>query len=176
MGDFVKGTPASLAGHHPPGIIRGIRQHRAIDVFTDSHPTFAIARSLLPPTRRRLAGIVVDVLYDYILSNSWPGGHPARSQFIDLCHDTLLKNPTLLGPRLRAALPHMISEQWLESYSTISGLALTFRRISTRAPVAAAVLGAENDLLQSQSAFEDLFTTFFPELQNFSHAWLRANP
>jgi acyl carrier protein phosphodiesterase len=56
LGDFVKGTPESLRERFPEAVIRGIRKHRAIDVFTDSHRTFRKAKALLEPGRRRLPG------------------------------------------------------------------------------------------------------------------------
>ena len=40
LGDFVKGRPE---GRFPPGVVRGIRLHRAIDGFTDGHPWLPVA-------------------------------------------------------------------------------------------------------------------------------------
>ena len=176
MGDFVKGRPETLLGRYPLGVISGIRQHRAIDVFTDSHPSFRRAKTLLSPHRTRLAGIVLDVFYDYFLSRKWPGGDEARMEFICHCHDTLLRREEWLPPNFKAILPRMISENWLGSYSTIEGLALTFRRVATRAPVAAGVLGAEEDLLKNEAEFENLFSEFFPDLLQFSRTWVASDP
>ncbi|MDE0835545.1 MAG: ACP phosphodiesterase [Akkermansiaceae bacterium] len=58
-----------------------------------------------------------------------------------------------------------------ESYATVEGIALTFRRVATRAPVAAGVLGAEEDLLENEEQFSKLFAEFFPELVEFSETW-----
>lgn len=174
LGDFAKGLPATLEKQFPPGVVRGILQHRAIDAFTDSHPTFLQARKLLSPHRTRLAGIVVDVFYDYFLSTRWLGGDAARLDFIEHCHQTLLTHDEWLSPRLRAVLPRMISEKWLDSYSSIEGLALTFRRVATRSPVAAGVLGAEEDFIKHRAELETLYESFFPALENFSRQWLAA--
>ncbi|MEC8942826.1 MAG: DUF479 domain-containing protein, partial [Verrucomicrobiota bacterium] len=35
LGDFVKGTPASLEGAYPVEVIAGIVMHRKLDRFTD---------------------------------------------------------------------------------------------------------------------------------------------
>ena len=172
LGDFAKGLPVTLEKRFPQKVVRGIVQHRAVDVFTDAHPTFHQARTLLSPHRTRLAGIVVDVFYDYFLSNRWPGGGKALQEFIDHCHHTLLANDEWLSPQLRAVLPRMISENWLGSYSTIDGLALTFRRVATRSPVAAGVLGAEEDFIRNQDKLEALYDEFFPDLEDFSRQWL----
>ena len=171
LGDFVKGTPESLRGRYPEAVIRGIRKHRAIDAFTDSHPTFRKAKALLEPHRRRLAGIVVDVFYDYFLSSQWPGGKAKRLEFIRECHETLSKPEPWLPENFRAVIPRMITENWLGSYASLEGLALTFRRVSTRAPVAVGVLGAEQDLIGNEKAFGELYSEFFPDLCEFANNW-----
>lgn len=173
LGDFAKGLPVTLEKRFPQAVVRGILQHRAVDAFTDAHPTFSQARRLLSPHRTRLAGIVVDVFYDYFLSTRWPGGDEARQEFIDRCHQTLLAHDEWLSPQLRAVLPRMISENWLGSYSSIGGLALTFRRVATRSPVAAGVLAAEEDFVKNREELEMLYDEFFPDLENFSRQWLK---
>lgn len=174
MGDFVKGRPESLNGHFPVEVITGIRQHRATDRFTDTHPTFKEAKALLAPERRRMAGIAVDVYYDYLLSNYWLGGDLARRKFITHCHEILEKRRSWLPENFIELLPTMISDQWLESYSTIDGIALTFRRISTRSPAIRAVHGAEEDFIKHQDEFENLYSEFFPDLLEFTNDW-KAN-
>jgi len=47
LGDFTKGTLASLAEVYPDEIIRGIKMHRAVDRFTDSHEVFKNSRALI---------------------------------------------------------------------------------------------------------------------------------
>ncbi len=175
MGDFVKGRPETLVDLYPSAVITGIRQHRAIDVFTDAHPTFREARALLSPQRTRLAGIIVDVFYDFFLSRSWPGGQGARHQFITDAHTILLKNPQWQPRNFARILPQMIREEWLNSYSSLEGMALTFRRVSTRASAAVHVLGAEEDFIRHRDAFESLYREFFPQLLSYSNSWQAAN-
>jgi len=168
MGDFVKGTLDSLRPHHSPGIIQGIQQHRAIDAYTDTHPTFALARSLLSPERQRFAGIVVDIFYDHLLSISWPGGNEARVAFIAHCYDTLNKRYDLLNENLQEMIPRMIEQDWLGCYSTIEGIALTLERISHRSPKVSAIIGGEADLVDHWDNFQKLYSEFFPDLEAFS--------
>ena len=56
MGDFVKGPlPAGL----PPDVAEGVRLHRQIDVFAETHPAFRRSRARVSPERRRVAGLAV---------------------------------------------------------------------------------------------------------------------
>lgn len=57
-GDFVKGR---LQGQFAPEVEAAIQLHRRIDVFTDRHPLVDIALGRFSDTRRRYAGIVLDV-------------------------------------------------------------------------------------------------------------------
>jgi acyl carrier protein phosphodiesterase len=64
-GDFVKGR---LQGQFAPEIEGAIQLHRSIDVFTDRHPLVDVALSRFSLTRRRYAGIVLDVFFDHCLA------------------------------------------------------------------------------------------------------------
>ena len=57
-GDFVKGR---LQGQFSPEVEAAIQLHRRIDTYTDSHPLVAAALSRFSLTRRRYAGIVIDL-------------------------------------------------------------------------------------------------------------------
>ncbi len=170
MGDFVKGTLESLSPHYSTDIIRGIQQHRSIDVFTDTHASFSHARQLLSPERQRFAGIVVDIFYDHFLSLNWPGGDDARLAFIARCYETFHKRDDLLSDNLRDIIPRMIEQDWLGCYSTIDGIALTLKRIAHRSPKVSAIIGGETDLLDQWDEFETLYNDFFPDLKAYSES------
>jgi acyl carrier protein phosphodiesterase len=67
-GDFVKGR---LQGQFAPEVEAAIQLHRRIDVFTDRHPLVDIALGRFSDTRRRYAGIVLDVFFDHCLARDW---------------------------------------------------------------------------------------------------------
>src|SRR3954463_9153752 len=63
--------PISALSDLAPEILRGVRQHRRIDAFTDTHPVVRRSINRLNPPLRRFGGIVVDVFYDHFLSRDW---------------------------------------------------------------------------------------------------------
>lgn len=69
LGDFVRGPPdpAWAAARRA-----GLRFHRAIDRFTDTHREVIAARALFASPLRRYAGILVDVWFDHLLARQWP--------------------------------------------------------------------------------------------------------
>lgn len=54
-----------------PSYQEGIRCHKAIDAFTDSHPIVKNSISRMPENYRRFGGILTDVFYDHFLAKNW---------------------------------------------------------------------------------------------------------
>ena len=67
-GDYYKGP---LGSELPEGLARGVRLHRAIDAYTDQHPTVAALRRNFPKGLRRYAGILIDLSFDHYLTQHW---------------------------------------------------------------------------------------------------------
>lgn len=51
LGDFVKGDPTE---QYPQSLVQGIRLHRWVDAYTDSHPVMKAAKSLFLPNNNAL--------------------------------------------------------------------------------------------------------------------------
>ncbi|MDN5863131.1 MAG: ACP phosphodiesterase, partial [Salinisphaera sp.] len=92
LGDFVRGR---LAGGLPADVETGIRLHRRVDTYTDSHPEVVAARRSFDPPLRRYAGILIDLYFDHILACRWPQWHP----------DPLPEFAADCAAKLRAAWP-----------------------------------------------------------------------
>lgn len=69
LGDHVKGIAAVEA--LPPGLARGVRLHRSIDSWSDSHPAVVELRARTGPDWRRYSGVILDVLFDAMLVRHW---------------------------------------------------------------------------------------------------------
>lgn len=169
LGDFARGTPESLLSQFPKEVVQGIMLHRVIDRFTDSHPVFLRSKALLHPTRRRFAGIIIDIFFDHFLAQLWADyAEIPLPRFIQEIHDTLDRRADWLTPELLEVVPRMKDENWLGTYGTIPGLALTFRRVSQRRPFLAPLAGAEADLTDHYQSFGRAFREFYPEVILFA--------
>jgi acyl carrier protein phosphodiesterase len=169
LGDFVRGTPEKLRTQFPDEVIDGIMLHRAVDQFTDSHASFLDAKKFLSPERRRFAGIIIDIFFDHFLAHHWQE-HSDRplNLFISEVHRILDRRTDWLTPELEALVPRMQSENWLGSYGTIDGLALTFRRVSSRREFLSPLVGAEEDLTSHYLSFREAFHIFYPQVIEFA--------
>ena len=66
ISDFVKGKKQF---DYAPLVQKGIKLHRAIDSFTDTHPATKEMKKIFTPVYRLYAGAFGDIVYDYFLAN-----------------------------------------------------------------------------------------------------------
>ena len=160
MADAVKGRPD---GRFSEGLVRGIRRHRRIDALTDADPRLIAARGLVHPSRRRLAGIFLDVAFDHFLSRNWGRfSDRDRLRFIDETVATLRAHADWMPEAMRARLPHL--RKMLRGYHHIEGMAETFERMSRRRDFLEPLRGAEEDLVANFKDLNAVFLEFFPDL------------
>ncbi|MBK5300267.1 MULTISPECIES: acyl carrier protein phosphodiesterase [Gammaproteobacteria] len=164
-GDFVKGR---LQGQFDPEIEAAIQLHRSIDVFTDRHPLVDIALSRFSLTRRRYAGIVLDVFFDHCLARDWElyADRPL-AQFTSDVYRVLSAEPQL-PERLAMIAPHMVANDWLGSYREFAVLEQVLRGISRRLTRPEELAEAMQELRRLYEPLSEDFRLFYPELQDFA--------
>ena len=154
-GDFVRGVDVSSLS---APMQAGVTLHRAVDRFTDSHPTVLRSRSRLPESWRHYRGVLVDIFYDHFLARDFEAHAGERIQ----------RHRESLPPRLQQAAPVMIEHDWLRAYAHVEGLEVVLRGMSRRAKREVALDAAAADLREHYAAFETDFATFFPDLLQFA--------
>ncbi|WP_339407324.1 ACP phosphodiesterase [Pseudomonas helleri] len=164
-GDFVKGR---LQGEYSPVIESAIQLHRSIDVFTDAHPLVDRSLSRFNHTRRRYAGIVLDVFFDHCLARDWTlYAEVPLERFTSGFYRVLEAQPQLPN-RLAAIAPHMAAHDWLGSYRKFSVLERVFNGIARRLSKPEELAGAMQDLRVLYEPLSEDFRAFYPQLQAFS--------
>lgn len=168
-GDFVKGP---LQGRFSPQIEAAIQLHRDIDRFTDSHPLIGAALSRFTLTRRRYAGIVLDVFFDHCLARDWAlyADQPLAS-FTSRVYRVLAQEPALPG-RLAQIAPYMAADDWLGSYREFAVMEQVLRGIARRLSQPEALDQAMHELRALYEPLSDDFRLFYPQLQTFSNSQL----
>ncbi len=162
MGDFLRGVDRCSM---PEMVQHGIRHHLAVDSFTDSHYAVQELKPLFSKTRRRFAGIILDVTFDYFLLRNWSDFSDSSPElFIKQAHKQLLENSHIMPVRMKRVVNLLIQHEVLLSYKTISGVAVALDRIADRFSRDTGLYGAENEIIQLAEKIESGFFRFFPEL------------
>ena len=164
-GDFVKGP---LQGRWPAEIEAGIRLHRQIDAFTDSHPLVLQAKSRFPSERRRYAGILIDLFFDHCLAANWADySTEPLAHFTQRVYGVLAAEPELPG-KLAVIAPHMAAHDWLGSYREFDVLERVLANMSRRLSRADGLAGGLAELEQLYEPLLQDFRDFYPALQQFA--------
>lgn len=165
MADGIKGKQYK---EFLPQLQKGILLHRGIDTFTDSHPIVKQSTKRLHSKYSHYSGVIVDILYDHFLAKNWRiySDEPLAA-YIEKFYDSLDENYELLTPGIQRMIPHMIADNWLLSYSEISGIGTVLYNMNRRTRNISGMDRAVEDLQLHYHDFENEFTRFFEELRHF---------
>jgi acyl carrier protein phosphodiesterase len=162
IADFVRGNQFQYL---PEGVIKGIKLHRAIDDFTDTHEIVKEDIKIFHPYFHRYSGIVVDIIYDYLLIENWSRFTDLNlNDFIQEFYGIVDANMDILPNQLKEVFPAMKANNWLLNYGNDEGLNRTFigmeERIKKNAPLSEAILVFKNNY----EVLNHDFKVFFPQL------------
>lgn len=166
VGNFIADTiRGSQLEKYPVAIGLGIRVHRAIDTFTDSHPTVLATRTLLYPHFGKYAAVVQDVFYDHFLAINWHQYSPQPlKRFVDNVYATLEANRNWMNERALRTLFFMHSQNWLEGYLTSEGIDRALKGLSRRARFTSNMENSMPALEENYQVLNDQFQGFYTEL------------
>ncbi len=173
IGDFVKGSNLNA---YPESMAMGIKLHREIDRFTDTHEVVLKSKLLLREKYRHYAPVIVDIYYDHFLASSWSKRHslPLRDfthQFYRLSEKYLDKIPK---SAIRV-LKYMKADNWLYNYKSIEGIDRALTGMSRRTTFQSKMEESVHDLKQHYQHFQEHFDTFFPDLIRFSNSFIEKH-
>ena len=157
--------PADYAAM-PATVMRGIACHRFIDRFTDSHSLVRQSIRRIPAPHSRVAGILIDMLYDHFLAVEW--SLYCAMPLEDFAHEVyqgFTAVRSLVSPDLAARLQAIAGADVLCSYRSLEGIEIALRRISARMRGEFALEAAMPSLREHYSELRGDFAVFFPDLR-----------
>ena len=173
LGDFVKGfLPAGL----PPALAAGVALHRAIDSFADRHPAFVASRSRISATRRRVAGVLVDLFYDHLLARDWADyGEGSLDDYTAALYAALPAYRGVLPEPAIAVAQRMQAHDWLGAYRDVAAVGRAIDLMAVhRLRQPNALAGGIEELLADAPGFTADFRTFLPDALAFAESWRAA--
>ena len=170
IGDGIKGNRFD---HLPPDMVMGVRMHRMIDSFTDSHEIFQKSCALIRPHMGKFAGVVVDMFYDHFLASGWDHFHPETiEEFTKAKYLVIQSHYDFLPPRFQRMTPYMTRENWLKSYALIDNVERALLGMTNRFNLPVHLPDAIPYLEQHYEQYKSDFHRFFPEITAVSNKFL----
>ncbi|MEO5645416.1 MAG: ACP phosphodiesterase [Bacteroidia bacterium] len=144
---------------------QGIRMHREIDFYTDTHPVTSRSKARLRTVFNHYSGVIVDIFYDHFLARNWAEFSaeplPVYSQRI---YSILEAHISEFPERPRHLLPFMKDHDWLMAYKELEGIHRVLTGMSRRAKFESKMEFAAAALEKDYPLFEKDFRDFFPDL------------
>ncbi len=166
IADAVKGRQIERFSEQ---IQHGIRLHRSIDTFTDTHPIVENSKAHIGHRYRKYAGVVIDMFYNHFLAAEWEE-YSSRDliRFTGQSYKTLLKSWLIMLARMKRLLPIMAAGNWLASNAEAENVGLALKGMSRRTTFDS---GIENGMEELKLHYDELkydFSEYFPKLIDFS--------
>jgi len=165
LGDYVKGAVHS---RYDGNIRQAIVLHRKIDTYTDAHKRVLDSKKLFSASRRRYAGVLLDLFFDHFLARHWRQySRQGLSEFTQSAYQALQMHEPLLPSAMCLMTQAMRHQDWLGAYATEQGIANATNGLARRYPRHHRLQGGAEELLRNYHELESLFQSFFPELITF---------
>ena len=165
-GDYFKGP---LKGQLPVGIERGVQLHRAIDAYTDSHPTIEALRREFGGGLRRYAGVLIDLSFDHFLSRHWHRfAELDLSAFSAGVYRSLEQQREQLSPSARRMHARLVEHDLLGLYRQWETVPASAERIGARFRRENPFTGIADELALYRDRLEQAFLDFYPALVEFA--------
>ncbi len=165
IADAVKGKQQE---RYAPGIARGIRLHRLIDTYTDTHAVVAQTNARLRLKYKKYAPVVSDMYFDHFLASQFEKyAQEPLEVYTKRIYTSINQRFELMPPRMQAFFPHMMRHNWLLSYAAIEGIGEALRGMSRRTTFVSGMETAADELQENYMVYAADFAAFFPELQAY---------
>lgn len=176
LGNFLAdGVKGSKYLAYSQEIQKGIRMHRFIDQYTDTHEITELTKARLRPEFHHYAPVIQDVFYDHFLAANWKDFHPQPlSEFAQDVYAKLEEHNELYPLKMQYGLKYMKMHDWLTSYATIEGIHGALTGMSRRTPYVSHMEVASLALARDYEAYHKEFNAFFPQLESACAAFLGA--
>ncbi len=163
MGDFTRGLNREIL---PKTIELGIKNHIAVDKFTDTHIKVLELRTLFSSEKRRFAGIILDVLFDHFLHLHWSKfTNLSKRDTINISYQSFQMKQKYMTDRMKKTTRYMIQNDWLGSYNDLSAIGYVLDRLAERVTFSNNFCGSLKEIEKNYFSLEKGFLVFFPELK-----------
>lgn len=150
----------------PEEFQKGIKLHREIDTFTDSHPAIHEAKKVFSPLVRLYSGAFVDVAMDYFLANDASIKSPEEwKKHSEHVYKVLNENKNWFPENFHKMLFYMEKDNWLYNYRNDWGIEFSMKNVLRKAKYLDENIAVFNCFLENKEELKKCYDVFFPELK-----------
>ncbi|MEO6541855.1 MAG: ACP phosphodiesterase [Ferruginibacter sp.] len=167
ISDHIKGKKQF---DYPLPIQKGIRLHRAIDNYTDTHAATQELKSYFRPQYRLYSGAFADVVYDHFLANDiheFNTEHELKT-FAATTYEMLEPYAGLFPLPFQKMFPYMKEYDWLYNYRYTWAIEKSFGGLVKRAAYLTESKIAFEIFNTHYAAMSVCYAAFFPDLKKFT--------
>ena len=166
LGDFVKGNPD---GMYNSEVVKGIRLHRFVDSYTDTHPLIKSIKPLFSDELRRFSPISLDMFWDHCLAKHWLRFHnESLSEFSSKAQESIARETLVLSEPLPAHFTKVSQlvwqGKWFEHYAQIKNIDFALQRIASRRTRMAPLAATYFTLVKHYEQLTDVFFELYPDV------------
>lgn len=161
IADFIKNNERN---NFSPEIQEGIRLHRFIDTYTDTHPIISEAKKIFSPLVRLYAGAFIDVAFDYFVAHLYSESELRHRS--EKTYKTLWENEINLPENFRKMLIKMEQDDWLTNYRQDWGIEFSMKNVLNKAKYLDKSLPVFQVFMDHKKELKSYFDEFFPQLSD----------
>ena len=155
-------------------IQQGILLHREIDTFTDAHAIVRKSKRRLHERYRHYDGVIIDIFFDYFLAKNWSKYSAIPLDiYTQSVYNLFEEKSSTLPLKSQNFIKYMIEYNILFNYQYKDGIQKVLNGMNTRTKGKSQMNLAIEDLTDLEQEFEEDFTVFFKDLQEFTNQKLK---
>jgi acyl carrier protein phosphodiesterase len=152
--------------NYSEGVVEGIRLHRKIDTFTDSHPLFKASKRLFYKGFEKYSGILVDIYFDHLLAKNFKQFHSkSLGDFSTEVYKVYAKNESLMPEMSVRFLNYVLKNNVYQTYADLKGIETVLSHLSHRIGHGIALNTSLAQFVEAEGELEENFFTFIPDLR-----------
>jgi len=157
------------------GIQKGIKLHRTIDTYTDTHSIVRLSKRRLHPRYRHYDGVIIDIFYDYFLAKNWENySEIPLSIYTQFIYRTFDERSNELPTKSQNFIKYMIQYDILFNYQFKEGIQKVLNGMNKRTKGKSQMNLAIQDLNELENELEEDFILFFKDLKQFANKKLNS--
>lgn len=167
ISDYIKGKKQF---NYPVAVQNGIKLHRAIDNFTDSHKATSELKLFFRPQYRLYSGAFADIVYDHFLATD-RNEFTTEAELKEFAVNTykILDAGSVFFPEpFRKMFPYMKEHDWLSNYQFKWAMEKSFNGLMHRSKYLAETKIAFKIFNEHYDSMKNCYTEFFPALKKFT--------